>query len=170
METIKNYLESMFSTTYSVLISTAIFCFIGWLVPLIAIDEFTSSKIQDISAIFLFIFVAAGVYLIVYANTIKGMYDFLLRLNSRASDPYFARRFASGEAAEDSFTEDEDARVISKIKNPKLRAFLSVYWLIITCIYLSWSFITFHWHRTWIIWPIAGVVYLLIQSLAEKEE
>ncbi|SEW01375.1 permease prefix domain 1-containing protein [[Clostridium] fimetarium] len=35
----------------------------------------------------------------------------------------------------------------------------SVYWPIATAIYLGWSFITMDWGRTWIVWPIAGVLF-----------
>ncbi len=35
----------------------------------------------------------------------------------------------------------------------------SVYWLLATAIYLAWSFTTNGWERTWIIWPIAGVLF-----------
>ncbi len=34
-----------------------------------------------------------------------------------------------------------------------------IYWCIATAIYLAWSFITNDWHITWIIWPIAGVLF-----------
>lgn len=33
------------------------------------------------------------------------------------------------------------------------------YWLIITAVYLFLSFNTSSWHRTWIIWSVAGVLY-----------
>lgn len=35
----------------------------------------------------------------------------------------------------------------------------SVYWPIVTAGYLGWSFITMDWHITWIVWPIAGVLF-----------
>ena len=43
----------------------------------------------------------------------------------------------------------------------------TIYWLIITAIYLAWSFYTFQWERTWIIWPVAGVVYAIVASVVE---
>lgn len=44
-------------------------------------------------------------------------------------------------------------------KNEKIQ---SIYWIVVTAIYLAWSFSTFAWHRTWIIWPVAGVLSFLI--------
>ena len=37
-----------------------------------------------------------------------------------------------------------------------------IYWPIITAIYLLWSFVTGYWGITWIIWPIAGVLYAAV--------
>lgn len=41
----------------------------------------------------------------------------------------------------------------------KKNAFSSIYWCLMTAIYLGISFLTMDWHRTWIIWPCAGVLY-----------
>ncbi|MBQ8857444.1 MAG: helix-turn-helix transcriptional regulator [Lachnospiraceae bacterium] len=49
-------------------------------------------------------------------------------------------------------------------KNGKV---LSVYWVMVTAIYLAWSFATMNWHRTWIIWPVAGVVSFLIALICD---
>lgn len=35
----------------------------------------------------------------------------------------------------------------------------SIYWSIIVALYLAYSFITDDWGRSWIIWPVAGVIY-----------
>ncbi len=34
-----------------------------------------------------------------------------------------------------------------------------VYWTIATAVYLSWSFVTMRWDFTWIVWPVAGVLF-----------
>lgn len=34
----------------------------------------------------------------------------------------------------------------------------SIYWIIVTAIYLAWSFYTMKWYLTWIVWPVAGVL------------
>lgn len=41
----------------------------------------------------------------------------------------------------------------------------SIYWTFITALYLAWGFITSDWGRSWIIWPIAGVLYAGIYSI-----
>lgn len=44
----------------------------------------------------------------------------------------------------------------------KVEPIAGIYWLVITLIYLTWSFITGNWHISWIIWPIAGVLWAII--------
>ncbi|MFC5559898.1 XRE family transcriptional regulator [Ureibacillus thermophilus] len=33
------------------------------------------------------------------------------------------------------------------------------YWCVVVAVYLAWSFIGMNWNKTWIVWPIAGVLY-----------
>lgn len=77
--------------------------------------------------------VAVGVYLIVRTGCIQGGYEVLLE---------------EGEYSRGNKTENEQNEHIS-----------SIYWALALVIYLGWSFITMEWHRTWIVWPIAGVGY-----------
>ena len=60
-----------------------------------------------------------------------------------------------------------DYSVKSK-SNKTLQIVTKAYWLIITAIYLAYSFITFNWGMSWIIWPVSGVVYALIKLIAEE--
>ncbi|MDY6084161.1 MAG: helix-turn-helix transcriptional regulator [Dialister sp.] len=40
----------------------------------------------------------------------------------------------------------------------KMDPIMGVYWLVTTAIFLGYSFITMDWERSWIIWPVAGVL------------
>lgn len=40
---------------------------------------------------------------------------------------------------------------------------LSLFWPTVTCIYLIWSFLTFRWYISWIIWPIAAVIERVVR-------
>lgn len=42
-----------------------------------------------------------------------------------------------------------------------------VYWCIVVAIYLAVSFLTMRWDMTWIIWPVAGVLYGAVVSIAK---
>ena len=50
-----------------------------------------------------------------------------------------------------------------KQKNKIIEAIGTVYWLLATAIYLGWSFLTSNWHITWEIWPIAGVLFAVVE-------
>ena len=50
-----------------------------------------------------------------------------------------------------------------KQKNKIIEAIGTVYWLLATAIYLGWSFLTNDWHITWVIWPIAGVLFAVVE-------
>lgn len=53
--------------------------------------------------------------------------------------------------------------------NKKLQIVTRVYWLVITAVYLAYSFITFNWAMSWIIWPVAGVIFAIIQTIAGEK-
>ena len=50
-----------------------------------------------------------------------------------------------------------------KQKNKIIEAIGTVYWLLATASYLGWSFLTSNWHITWVIWPIAGVLFAVVE-------
>ena len=39
----------------------------------------------------------------------------------------------------------------------------------VLCLYLLWSFLSFAWERTWVIWPLAVLIHWLIRKLFEGE-
>ena len=43
--------------------------------------------------------------------------------------------------------------------NYVLKAVAPAYWLTVTAGYLLWSFLTMNWGFTWVVWPVAGVLY-----------
>ncbi len=45
-----------------------------------------------------------------------------------------------------------------KARTPVQKMVVSIYWIVATAIYLTWSFLTFRWDITWIVWPVAGVL------------
>ena len=83
--------------------------------------------------------VACGVFLIVGAGMITESYDKLL------------------ETGDYSPREKEMKR--------RTEFFPGIYWCVITAIYLGISFYTNNWHRTWIIYAVAGVLYAAIYGI-----
>ncbi len=84
--------------------------------------------------------VAAGVYFFVVAGTRMGAMNRLLE--------------------EGDYTREK------KKVGRKLSALAGGYWLIATAIYLAYSFISNDWGRSWIVWPVAGVLYPALYAAA----
>ena len=42
----------------------------------------------------------------------------------------------------------------------------AVYWLSATAVYLGWSFWTNAWETTWIVWPVAGVLFAVVMCIS----
>ena len=59
----------------------------------------------------------------------------------------------------------EEGDYTRKKKRSKDSVLSGVYWSIVTAVYLGWSFWTMEWHRTWIIWPVAGVLFALYRAI-----
>lgn len=57
----------------------------------------------------------------------------------------------------------------SKAAQKKSEPFSSAFWILTTGLYLALSFFTMGWHKTWIIWPIAGFIYAAINVIITKE-
>lgn len=61
----------------------------------------------------------------------------------------------------------EDYTVSKKKANKYLDIISTIFWLFVTAIYLTWSFVTSHWDFTWIIWPVASILYAIISVSAK---
>lgn len=107
--------------------------------------------LESIGAAFLLLFVAIGVFLIVYGSMIYGSFDELLKVND-------ARTVGGNYVPEQK----------EQYMTPAMTTIMEVYWPTITCIYLIWSFLTFEWWITWIIWPVAAIVHSVLKSIFKK--
>lgn len=85
---------------------------------------------------------------------------------------YFIVRSAAKMNAMNQLLEEEDYTRQKKHENKKMSGPVMVYWLIATAIYLAWSFTTNDWDRTWIIWPVVGVLfpafYAIVNGIRKK--
>lgn len=124
-----------------------ILCF----VPLVVMEELSWGIAgNNFGVVVLLAFVAIGVLLFIVAGVRSGAYDTLLKLNDVNT---MGGRFVSSQAGQ------------VRYNNKTVAAIMSVYWPTVTCIYLVWSFLTFDWHITWIIWVIASVVEMFIKNM-----
>lgn len=134
----KSQYERTFITSIAV---GVVLCIVG-VVPLMIGGGFDfEDYIYTILVDVLLIFVAVGVFLFVKSGVIHGCYEKLLQ---------------QGE-----YTDSE------KRTKRKLDTVSTVYWCSIVAVYLLISFVTFEWHRTWIIWPVAGVSYAIVEAVAK---
>lgn len=95
----------------------------------------------------LLLLVALGVFLIVRASIIQGSYQMLL--------------------------EEGDYTRKNKIENKKNDKITTGFWMLVTAGYLAISFATNAWNSSWMIWPVAGVLYgvviLIAGTLRDKD-
>ena len=70
--------------------------------------------------------------------------------------------------SEEEFAEER------KKENKLVDRLETIYWLVFTAVYLTWSFLTNDWGKTWIIWPVAGVLFAayseVIEMIVEKKK
>lgn len=69
--------------------------------------------------------------------------------------------------------QEGDFTLENKKVGKKIDKVSSLYWTIVLAGYLAWSFITMKWEITWIVWPVAAVLFGAISALIKatsKEE
>lgn len=128
-EKLNKYLPKFTST-----VSIAVAEFILSVLPLIYAGVMGKTDALPLFMLaFMFLLIGHGVYMLVNVNARKDAYEMILK---------------QGEFEPQKMEDNEDAE--------KLGAF---YWPLIVAIYLGWSFWTNDWHITWIVWPVAGLLF-----------
>ena len=49
--------------------------------------------------------------------------------------------------------------------NKRAGRYDGIYWALATAVYLGWSFVTMRWDFTWIVWPVAGVLFAVYHEI-----
>lgn len=136
--------KAAYQTSHALQLSAGvILCILAPILPIFGELYGDKSPMSEIFASFLFIFVAAGVFMIVKTSIINGAYKKLLQ--------------------EDDFSE---TKKIAKHSENNLLA--EIYWPIITAAYLAYSFITNDWGRSWIIWPVSAIIFPVIVLISKQ--
>lgn len=63
--------------------------------------------------------------------------------------------------------EVEDYSTEKKLFRKKMGWVSGAYWMLMVAIYLGYSLMTNNWDKSWVIWPVAGVVFPIIISVLE---
>ena len=70
-------------------------------------------------------------------------------------------------ASMEKLLQQGDFQPEEKEKNRTMESISGLYWTIVTAVYLAWSFVTGRWGSTWIIWPVAGVLFAGLRVLLD---
>lgn len=116
-----------------------VLCILG-VIPLMLAAGFKADDFVAVCCVdILLVFVAVAVNFFVRSGMIYGSYEKLLQTGD--------------------FTPDK------KRVGKKLSYLPGIYWCTATAIYLAISFYTMRWDTSWIIWPVAGVLYAAVYGI-----
>ncbi len=119
-------------------------CILG-VIPLLVTGISGQSDVVTAAMVaLLLVVVSVAVYLLISAGTVKGGYDQLL------------------------MTGDYDLN--TQKENETHSKLGGIYWPIVVAIYLAASFWTMRWDITWVIWPVAGLVFASLAAALHKQE
>ena len=118
-----------------------VLCILAVIPTIIAGSMEASDYYCGLSVGLLLFILAIGVNLLVRVGMVKSSYDTLLQ--------------------EGEYTKEE------KLFKKKTDTFSGVYWCLTTAIYLAWSFWTMSWDITWIVWPVAGVLFAALLGVVK---
>ena len=68
-------------------------------------------------------------------------------------------------ASLEKLLQEGDYTVARKKRSTRAGAVSTVYWLVVTAVYLAYSFSAGDWRNGWIIWPVAGVLFAALMTL-----
>ena len=131
--------KNAFVSTYTKYNIIGTVCCILAAVPVI-IGSFISELFLLIGVACLLACVGIGVYFFVSAGVLWGAFQRLL--------------------------EEGDYSRKAKEKNKKLEPIAGIFWLTVTAVFLLINFISDRWDITWVIWPVAGVVFGVVCIIA----
>lgn len=137
--------RAAFEKRYLLSTVTGVILCVLCVVPLILAGVLGAPEIVCIyMAVLMLLIVSVAVFLLITAGSVKSGYDRLL---------------SEGECEP---VERENGKRHSKLGG--------IYWPIVVAVYLGWSLITNDWHITWIVWPVAALVFAAISAALRKEK
>ena len=123
------------------LIAGVMLCILSVASPIVCTSFVSNAFTMRLGPVLFFVLIAAGVFLLVNTGIIMSGFHILLE--------------------EEGFSREE------KQNAARMKPVSAAYWLIITALYLGYSFITWSWERSWIIWPVAAVCFPVVILIAK---
>lgn len=131
-----------------------ILCALCW-IPAALLDELVHVRfVDDLGGAALFVMVGIGVMLLVYQAQIFEGYSYLLKTTKK-------------ETIKATYSPEKQVKKV--YSNTAVECIMAVYWPTVTCLYLMLSFGLVGWLWTWIIWPVAAIVNVIINRNAMVE-
>ena len=131
--------KTAYSETHNRLLILGIMLCVISVIPMfliLAVSQQQNSEIMEIAGVGILLFMcAAGVKLIVLTCIRQGGMDKLLE-------------------------EGDYTRL-----NKRVSKYDGIYWAIVTAGYLGWSFVSQRWDFTWLVWPVAGVLFAAYREI-----
>ncbi|WP_243144531.1 XRE family transcriptional regulator [Defluviitalea raffinosedens] len=134
--------KETFEKTFNMNISIGVILCILAPIPLL-ISSFLTEKEYIISVMIglLLTIITVAVNMFIRVGIINSSYDILLQTGDYTPDKKKA------------------SKVSDKLAG--------IYWPIVLAVYLAWSLPTNNWNVTWVVWPVAGVLYVVVVSIAK---
>ncbi len=137
--------QSAFQTRFAIGIGVGVVLCILSVIPVIILDGVSTNSFfsENFAPALMLIIIAVGVFPFVYLGIEADSYKKLLDKEAYRNDAHASK------------TRSERAIEIAA----------SIYWCLITAVYFLWSFATYDWCRSWIIWHVAGVLFGAITGI-----
>ena len=130
-----------YSGTYKVSVALGVGLCILSVVPLFVAVAFTEADHVMVTMVGLLLtLVAIGVFMIIKSVMVNETYEQLLE--------------------EGDYTQEK------KIEAKKNNNLATAYWCCALAIFLLWSFLSGDWHITWVVWPVAGILFGAVCAVA----
>lgn len=129
--------KEQYEATYHRNILLGVLLSIASFVPLVAVSFFTEEDYVLVNLLGLMLLLLAIAVYIFISNQIR-------------MDSY------------DKLLQEGDYTKSKKKVSPILENISGIFWLAATAIYLIWSLMSQDWTKSWIVWPIAGVLYAIV--------
>lgn len=70
-------------------------------------------------------------------------------------------------ASMEKLLQEADYAPARKKRSSAQEAVATAYWLLAVALYLGWSFASGRWELTWLVWPVAGVLYAALSTILQ---
>lgn len=142
VESAVNRRKEAYESTFrmSVAIGVAL-CIVGVIPTIIAGAMEAGDMVLLVSVCDLLLLVAIAVFMFVSTGVVYGSYQKLLQ--------------------------EEEYEVEKKKSNKKYGNIWAIYWCLVTAGFLAWSFMQNAWDISWVVWPIAGILFVPFKFIIE---